>query len=197
MKITLHLLIIIVSFAEVSCGTLKYNKVYSYEDEFRDNVKTYTRIRIKPEERKIEIGSARLIIEKEAGDEGEATNAYFVIYRSSSSFKVDRSGFVKIGDKKYEVNLKDPVSELKTKSEVSISGIATADTSGVVTGQTANIDTRTWIEDKFVINFSKEVTAGITASSDIIFRFYFGPIPATYRLEGRSLEAVKRILEYK
>ena len=195
MKRVLQLLIIAISFAAVSCGTLRYNRVYSYDDEFRDNVKTYTRVSVKPEERRTEIGSARLIMEKKTSKEGEAINAYFIIYRSSSSFKVDRSGFVKVGDKKYGLSLQDPVSELKSKSEVSISGIATVDTSGTVTGQTADIDTRTWIEEKFVISFSREVAERMTEAESVLFRFYFGPIAATYRLEGRRLGVIKQVFK--
>jgi len=188
-------LIILVSCATVSCGTLRYNKVYRYRDEFRDNEKAYTRIKVRPDERRTEVGSARVIIEKELSNEGTSVNLYFVIYRSASSFRTGFSGFLKAGDKKYELALKDHVWELRTKSEASVSGIATVDSSGIVTGQTADIDTRTWIEEKFVASLSGEMVSVIDGSAEALLRFYFGPIPATYIIKRKRLAAIKKVLE--
>lgn len=187
--------ILMVAFVAVACSSVKYNKVYSYQDEFLHNSKKYARIHLKPVERRTDIGAANIIFEKEINKEGEDINAYFVVYRSSSSFKVKDKGFIKTGDRQYDVLLMDPVSEFKSKSEATISGIATADTSGVVTGQAADIDTRTWIEDKFVISLSKEIAEGIKEASNVILRFYFGPIPITYKLEGYKLLSVKNALK--
>ena len=187
-------LIIAVTFSSVACSSVRYNRVYSVADEFRENVKTYTRISLRSEEKRTEIGSARIVLEKVVSNEGEAVRAYFVVTRSSFSFKVDDKGFIKADDKKFEISLLDPVSQLKTKSEATISGLATVDTSGVVTGQSADIETRTWIEDKFVINLAKEVETGILKAQNVLFRFYFGPIPATYELKEKKLVLVKQIL---
>jgi hypothetical protein len=183
------------AFLAFSCSSVIYNKVYRIDDEFRDNVKHYTRVNIRPADKRTEIGSARITLEKVVNKEGEAVNAYFVINRSSSSFKADNAGFIKAGDKKFEISLLDPVSEFKSRSEAAISGLATVDTSGLVTGQTPGIDTRTWIEDKFVVTLSQEVVMGISEAKDVIFRFYFGPIPATYKLEGYKLLAVQKVLK--
>jgi hypothetical protein len=195
MKKHLLYLLIIISFTITSCETLKYNRVYIYKDEFRESERTYTTIRIKPEERRTEIGSARLVLEKELGQGWEDINAYFIIYRSSSSFEVDRSGFVKIGDHKYELSLQDPVSEFKSESEATISGIASVDSSGVVSGQTADVDTRTWIEDKFVVYLPQEVVSDAAEAEAVIFRFYFGPIPVTYKLGGKNLDSAQEVLK--
>jgi hypothetical protein len=40
MKKYLPLLVAVVVIATNGCSTVKHNKVYSYRDEFRDNVKT-------------------------------------------------------------------------------------------------------------------------------------------------------------
>jgi hypothetical protein len=187
--------ILMVGLIAVACSTVKYNKVYSYQDEFLNNSKKYTRVHLRPEEKRTEIGAANIIFEKEMNKDGESGNAYFVVCRASSSFKVKDKGFIKTGDRQFEVLLMNPVSEVKSKSEATISGTVLADTSGVVTGQTANIDTRTWIEDKFVINLSTEIAEAITKSSNIILRLYFGPIPITYKLEGYKLISVKNALK--
>ena len=195
MKREILYLIIVIQVAVVSCGTLRYNKVYWYRDEFRDSEKAYTRIKVRPDERRTEVGSARIIIEKELSRGGTSVDLYFVIYRSASSFRAGFSGYLKADDKKYELALKDPVEELRTKSEVSVSGIATVDSSGIVTGQTADIDTRTWIEEKFMAGLSGEMAAVIAGSSEVFFRFYFGPIPVTYKIKGKRLAAIKKVLE--
>jgi uncharacterized protein YxeA len=91
--------IFMVAFIIVACSTVKYNKVYSYQDEFLHNSKKYTRIHLRPEERRTEIGPANMIFEKEMNKDGESVNAYFVVSRSSSSFKVKDKGFIKTGER--------------------------------------------------------------------------------------------------
>ncbi len=179
----------------VSCGMIKYNKVYSYEDEFRDNTKKYVRIIIKPEERRLEIGTAKVVLAKTFSRDHEEVNGYFVISRLSSSFKVDGSGFMKAGGRRYELTLQNPVSELRSESETNVPDFTTSDSTGVRTAFSTDIDTRTWIEDKFVISMPPEVISGISEAEDVLFRFYFGPIPVTYRLMGRKLEAVKEVFK--
>jgi hypothetical protein len=194
MKREILYLIIVIQIAAVSCVTPRYNKVYRYKDEFRENEKAYTRIRVRPDERRTEVGPARVIIEKESDIKGISTDLYFVIYRSASSFRVGLSGYLKAGENKYELALRDPLSELRTKSEAANSDITSVDSSGVVTGQAAGIDTRTWIEKKFVISLSQEMVSGITGSDEAVFRFYFGPMPATYVIKGNRLSAIKKVL---
>jgi len=183
----------VILFMSFACGTLKYNKVYSYDDEFIGKDKKYTRLRIRPDERRTEIGLVRVIMEKTTGREGELVSAYFVINRSSSSFNAGMAGFVRAGGETFELVLKDPVSELRTRSDASILGIATFDSLGFVSGQAVDIDTRTWIEEKFVMNLNDEIVSAILGAGDLVFRFYFGPIPVTYGIRGTRLAAVKKV----
>lgn len=195
MKSYYSFLIVAVVLTAFSCSSVRYNKVYQIDDEFRNNTKKYTRIHLRPEDRRTEIGSATMIFEKQIDSEGQDVSGYFVVSRSSSSFKVAEDGFMKAGNNKIELKLKDPVSEFKSRSEATISGLASVDSSGTVTGQSADIDTRTWIEDKFIVNLSQEAVKGISEAKNVMFRFYFGPIPATYELEGKKLYSVQRVLK--
>jgi len=52
--------------------------------------------------------------------------------------------------------LRERASELRTKSEATLSGIVTVESLGVASWQTADIDTRSWIEEKFVVNLERE-----------------------------------------
>lgn len=194
MKKYLPLLVAAGVFITGGCSTVKYNRVYRYEDEFRDNIKNYTRVSIKAEEKRTEIGTARIIFEHVVNKDKERSDAYFVISRSSSSFKVDKTGFLKADDKKFDLSLINTESGIKIKSEVSTLGYNTLDTTGVAIGQMADIDTRTWIEDKFLINLSQEAAGAISVAEVVIFRFYFGPIPATYELKEKKLRLVKKVL---
>jgi hypothetical protein len=195
MKKFLPLLVAAVAIAAGGCSTVKHNKVYSYRDEFRDNVKILTRVMLKPEDRRTEIGTSKIIFEHVVNKDMERVDAYFVISRSSSSFKVDKTGFLKADDKKFDLSLINTESGLKIRSEAGISGFNTLDTTGVAIGQMADMDTRAWIEDKFLINLSQEAAASISAAEVVIFRFYFGPIPATYELKGKKLISVQKVLK--
>ncbi len=194
MKNRILRLIMTCIFVLNSCSTVKYNKVYSYYDEFRDNSKKFVRVGIKSEEKRSEVGTARIIMEKEAMKEGEEVRAYFVIWRSSASFAADGSGFIKVGGMKYELSLQDQVSKFRTKSEANITNFAAPDSTGLSSAFSTDIDTRTWIEDKFVITLPDEVVKAISGTSEAIFRFYFGPVPASYILDRRRLKLVKEVI---
>lgn len=155
----------------------------------------YVRVMLKPEERRTEIGHARVIFEKVSGVQGVNRDAYFVIMRAASSFGADRKGFLKAGGIKFETELRDPVSEYRTSTDETVSTVVSKDTSGVSVSTTTEIDTRTWIEEKFIITIPGEIAGAIMTSDEIIFRFYFGPVPATYHISGKKLQAIKEVIE--
>lgn len=186
-------LLILLSVLPVSCGTQRYNKVYSYKDEFRGGEKAYTRIRVKPEESRTEAGWARIIIERQA--KGGIINIYFIINRSVSSFRADQSAYLKAGDRKFGLVIRDRESELRTKSEAASSGVVLVDSLGVASGQSVDIDSRSWIEEKFMIKLGKEEAEAIVSGGVLLFRFYFGPFPVTYCISGRKFAAVIKVLK--
>ena len=178
-----------------SCSSIRYNRGYRYDDEFRGGVRNYIRVSIKPEERRTEIGVARVIIEKEIKGSLENVKAYFVVSRTPSSFKSEKTGYMKVGDHKFELSIEDPISELRTKSEATMSGFSRSDSTGVESEQSADIETRVWNEDKFILNLSGEIVSVVLEAREVIFRFYFGPIPATYRITGSTLEELQEALK--
>jgi hypothetical protein len=178
-----------------SCSAIRYNRGYRYDDEFRGGVRNYIRLSIKPEERRTEIGVARVIIEKEIKGSLENVKAYFVVSRTPSSFKSEKTGYMKVGDHKFELSIEDPVSELRTKSEATMSGFSRSDSTGVESKQSADIETRVWNEDKFILNLSGEIVSEVLKAREVIFRFYFGPIPVTYRITGSTLEELQEALK--
>ncbi len=193
MKKMLTGFIVMIAVVLWSCSAVRYNKVYKYDDEFRGSSRKYVRVLLRPVERRTEIGHARVIFEKVKGVQGVSRDAYFVIMRAASSFGADRKGFLKAGENKYDLELRDPVSEYRSKTDETVSTVVSKDTSGVSVSTTTDIDTRTWIEEKFIISITDEGAGAIKASDEIIFRFYFGPVPVTYILKGKKLGLLKEV----
>lgn len=149
---------------------------------------------IRPLEPRTEIGYAKIIFEREFSDKNDLVKAYFVIDRSSSSFKIDNQGFIRIDDISFNITFEDILSEQKMKTETSTSSYLTTDSTTVSSGSTVDSDSRIWIDDKFLFTLSEDMIEKIKTSDNIIFRFYFGPIPGTFRIKGTDLKFVKKIL---
>jgi len=194
MKRMLILYFVVSAIIFLSCSSVKYNTVYRYDDEFRGNSREYVRIIVRPEERRTEIGQARIIFEKVEGNDGGFRDAYFVIMRAASSFRADEIGFLKAGESKFGIKLTDPVSELRMETEETVSTYTSQDSTGTSVTTSSDTDTRTWVEEKFIIKISDESAIGILETDEIIFRFYFGPVPVTYRIIGKELELIKEVI---
>jgi hypothetical protein len=192
-RLSLYMYIFLVVVLQ-SCSSVRYNKIYQYEDEFRGNSREYVRIMVRPEERRTEIGHARVIFERVEGASGGSHDAYFVIMRAASSFMADKSGFLKAGESKFEIKLTDPISEFRMKTEETLSRVTSQDSTGTSVATTADTDTRTWIEEKFIIKISDESARVLLETDEIIFRFYFGPVPVTYRITGKRLALIKEVI---
>ncbi|MCU0472914.1 MAG: hypothetical protein MUC93_06055 [Bacteroidales bacterium] len=178
-----------------SCSSIKYNKIYRYDDEFRGNFREYVRILVRPEDRHTEIGNARIIFERVEGIGGGFRDAYFVIMRAASSFRADKVGFLKSGESKFEIKLTDPVSELRMETDETVSTYISQDSTGTSVTTSTDTDTRTWVEEKFIIKIPDESVRAILETDEIVFRFYFGPVPVTYIISGKKLELIKEIIE--
>jgi hypothetical protein len=195
MKRYINFLSLVLVVLVAACSAIRYNQGYRYDDEFRGGFRNYIRISLKPEERHSEVGVARVIIEKEVKGSLENVTAYFVISRTASSFKAEKTGYLKVGDHKFALSILDPVSELRTKSEATVSSFSTSDSTGVESGTSTDIETRVWNEDKFIIDLSGEIVSEVLAAREVMLRFYFGPIPVTYRITGSNLEAMQKVLK--
>jgi|WetSurMetagenome_2_1015567.scaffolds.fasta_scaffold29843_2 hypothetical protein len=180
-----------------SCSGRIYNHVITYDDEFRNNSKRITRISIRNEERRTEINTAKIVFEKvKEVSAGESfSSAYFVIERSSTSFRIESEGYMKAGGKKFELKLVDPVSEYKTENETTAMSTESSDSTGYSSFQMSDTNTRQWYDEKFITDFSPEMVKAISSADELIFRFYFGPSQATYILDGKKLKSVQRVFQ--
>jgi hypothetical protein len=188
------ILLSLVTLLLTGCSWLFYDRYQEFNDEFKNSRKTIARMEIRPLEPRTEIGYAKIIFEREFSDKNDLVKAYFVIDRSSSSFKIDNQGFIRIDDISFNITFEDILSEQKMKTETSTSSYLTTDSTTVSSGSTVDSDSRIWIDDKFLFTLSEDMIEKIKTSDNIIFRFYFGPIPGTFRIKGTDLKFVKKIL---
>lgn len=177
-----------------SCSWLFYDNFQKFDDEFKNSRKVIARIDLYPQERRTEINSAHVIFEREISDNLDNVKAFFVIERSSTSFKIENSGYLKADNQSFEINILNPVSEHKSKSESSVETYIKTDSTGVNIGQTTDIDERIWIDDKFIFTLSPEMISIIKKTDEFMVRFYFGPIPATFRFKGLKLKPIHKML---
>jgi len=187
-------LFIILSSLLTGCSWIFYDRFQEFYDEFRNSRKAIVRMDIRPLESRTEIGNANIIFEREYSEQYDIVKAYIVIERSSSSFKIGDQGFFKIDNDSYEISLEKIVSEQKMKTESTISSFSKTDSTTVSSGSSTESDTRIWIDDKFVFTLTNDMINKIKTSENLIFRFYFGPIPGTFRIKGTDLNLLKKIL---
>jgi hypothetical protein len=176
------------------CSRMFNVNFQKFDDEFKNSRKIIARIDLGPEERRTEINWAHVIFEREISDKQDNVKAYFVISRSSNSFKIENSGYLKAGGQSFEINITNALTEYKSKNETSVETYTKTDSTGVKTGQKTEIDENIWIDDKFIFSLTPEMISKIKNSDEFIVRFYFGPIPATYRFKGSKLKPVQRML---
>lgn len=176
------------------CSRMFNVNFQKFDDEFKNTSKIIARIDLAPEERRTEINWAHVIFEREISDKQDNVKAYFVISRSSTSFKIENSGYLKADGQSFEINFANAVTEYKSKNETSVETYTKTDSTGVKTGQKTDIDENIWIDDKFIFSLTPEMISKIKNTNEFIVRFYFGPVPATFRFKGSKLKPVQRML---
>ena len=174
------------------CSYVKYNKVFSSNDEFTNEKRSMVRIRLWPEEKYNDINEATMICEGVSKGEARMVRFYFSIPRTLSGFRVKDEGFIKVGGNKYKVIPEEPVSMLRHDNDVSISMFAASDSTGSRTRQTTDIDSRTWVEEKFMITVAENVLNDMGKADNMLFRFYFGPVTITFPVKGFKYDLVAK-----
>lgn len=195
-KTKIHYLLLLAIIAiPTGCSWLFFDNFQRFDDEFKNSKKLIARVLLDSKERRTEINGAYIIFDREISDKQDITKAYLVISRTSSSFKVEKSGFLKADDKTFDIEISQAATEYKSKNETSISTFAKTDSTGVTTGQTTEIEEHSWIDDKFMFTLTPEMISAVKESNEVVLRFYFGPIPATFKIKGSKLFSVHKVLK--
>ncbi|MDP4202933.1 MAG: hypothetical protein Q8861_09570 [Bacteroidota bacterium] len=109
----------------------------------------------------------------------ESVAFYFSIERETNSFGLEPKGFMKANGKQFELQLSDIFDEERSRERTTITKDSTA------TGKqrkTISTTHQNWIVTNFVVPVTPEMLAAIRSGRDMMFRFYFGPDMATYKL---------------
>ena len=164
-------------------------------DEFKHTKKTTLEIGVMPTEHlSNNVTTTNITFEKCISESGETLNAYFVLNRNSSSFKLDKGCFIKAFGKSYETAIENQETENRSQLVSRTESSSVKDSTKVKTESKTVSNSYDWYEEKFIIRFTPEMVESITKTNELIFRFYLGPKQATFRLTGLPLKRVKELL---
>lgn len=177
----------------VSCNTY-FNNIQTYQDEFKSSKKFILNQYFRPEERKSLVSAVNITYEKEIMSvKPDVYNMYFVFTRGTTSFNIDRKGFLKIGESKFDIETKDIQTELKT----GVNDTSTTTTDSTGTHTIASSETVHWVNDKFKIALSPDMVAAITQNNVMTIRFYSGPVPVTFIIKEEYYAKMKEMMTKK
>ena len=113
----------------------------------------------------------------------DSVTFYFSIERETNSFGLEPKGFMKADGKQFEIKVSDIFDEERSRERTTITKDSTA------TGKqrkTISTTHQNWIVTNFVVRVTPEMLAAIRTGKDMMFRFYFGPDMATYKISKIS-----------
>jgi|GEM_PF-2450363 len=126
-----------------------------------------------------DIGDADIKCSRLVTANGESVSLYFSIERGATSFGPEPKGFMKSNDKQFDIRLSDILDEERSRERTTITKDST------VTGKqrkTISTSRQNWIVTNFVVPVTPEMLAAIRSGKNMMFRFYFGPDLATYKI---------------
>jgi hypothetical protein len=163
-------------FAPVSIRNAR--NIQTFQDEFRGSKKYILEQTLFTTERTYlsHVSSLSIFFEKEIiPSQAEQNNMYLVFSRGTSSFTIDKKGFLKIGETTFPIEAKGMQTEYKTNVNTSV------DTAGVTSTETSH-----WLNDYFKIPLTTEMVALMRKNQGLTLRFYAGPIPLTFVIKGND-----------
>jgi len=181
---------IILSVSLTSCSLLY--PLNTQVDEFKHTKKITLDVSEVPTEYiTSNVISTNITFEKSISESGETLNAYFVLKRNSSSFKLDKDCFIKASENSYKITIENQETEIKSRLESKSESLSVKDSTKVKTQSKTVSSSYDWYEEKFIIPFTPEMVESIKNTKELIFRFYLGPKQATFRLKGTPLKRLK------
>ena len=130
----------------------------------------------------------------EMRNNAEVVELYFAARRSAETFDIEKTGYVKVGDRMYETPLKILNPVMDKHVETYTEKVTASDTTALVTTEATTSGTTSYLIDKFTFRLTQEAVAGLKNGEALSFRFYFGPVAATYDIKGMRLNKVRKLL---
>jgi len=187
-----RILFLLVCFTLNSCIAI-FNPYITVTDEFKNTKKSTFELTAYPTEFQSTVTNADITFEHITKVSGEDVNVYFVISRSSSSFKLDKKCFVKANGATYEMEIHNEETEYKTAQRTGSTTTTVKDSTKVKTKLTTNTTSYNWFDEKFVIRFTPEMKNSLLKTDELVFRFYLGPNEGTFRFKGYNLKRIQKL----
>jgi len=185
-------LLILFSFTLAGCSV--FYPLNTQIDEFKHSRKTTLEIGATSSEHfGSNAVSTSIVFEKCNSESGEILNAYFVLNRNSSSFKLENECFMKASGKSYQINIENQETEYKSRLESKTEATSVKDSAKVKTESKTVSNTENWYEEKFIIRFTPEMIESLKQTDELIFRFYLGPKQATFKFTNYRLQRLKKL----
>jgi len=184
---------IVLAFTFADCSL--FYPLNTQEDEFKHTKKTTLEIGLMPLESPINnVTSTNITFEKCISESGETLNTYFVLNRSSSSFKLEKECFIKASGNSYKTLIQNQETQNKSQLVSKTESLSVKDSTKVRTESKTISNSYDWYEEKFVIRFTPDMIESIKKTDELIFRFYLGSKQSTFRVTGLRLKRIKRLL---
>ena len=149
---------------------------------------------VNTQERRTEIDYANITFESVFSETGQVVKVYFVVKRDTESFKADNHAFLKIDNFSFRADFDQVNVELQTKVDSSTSSVSSTDSTGTTTTNIYSNSTYSWIDEKFAFRLNGEMISSLKSANSFVIRIYFGPIPATFRINDSNLNLIKKAL---
>ena len=187
-----RILIILVCFTLSGCSFL-FNPYVTVVDEFKNTKKTTLELTAYPTGYLSPVTNADITFEHITKASGEDVNVYFVMSRSSSSFKLDKKCFVKANGAIYELEIHKAETEYKTAIKTGSTSTTVKDSTNVKTELKTKTTSYDWFDDKFVIRLTPEMKNSFMKTDELVFRFYLGPNEGTFLFKGYTLKRIQKL----
>src|ERR1035437_1915206 len=144
---------ILLSFTLTGCSL--FYPLNTQVDEFKHTKKITLEIGAIPLEHITNsVISTNITFEKSISESGETLNAYFVLNRNSSSFKLDKGCFIKAFGKSYETAFENQETANRSQLISMTQSSSVKDSTKVKTESKTVSNSYDWYEEKFVIRFT-------------------------------------------
>jgi hypothetical protein len=165
-------------------------------DDFRNEKTVIYKHSLGVQERRLSYRYASITYRRVIGHDGsENFKIYFVLNSRTGSFPIDSIGYMKAGDKKFEVKTSELDSRYRTSTTTKTSTTIVQDSTSTKTSNTVSSETSEWLTNRFTINADEEIISAIKNGDNLLFRFYFGAETATFELKKSQLEKLKNMFE--
>lgn len=164
-------------------------------DEFKNTRKISFEVNMIPVEWQVKSeASANITFEKSVSPNQATLTAYVEFERSSSSFPLEKDGFIKASGKNYPFTIQNQETGKRSYYFTRTLSESVKDSTKVKTESKSYSNSNDLYQEKFQIRFTPEMMESAKNTDELIIRFYLGPKQATFRLKGLPMKRLRELL---